>query len=64
MQFDQAGLLPDNQCGFRNEAGPMDMILARRLQDKCQEQNTDICMTYVDIPKLSVQSVVIDFGKQ
>ena len=39
-----SGLLPESQCGFRKTRG-------RQLQDKCQEQNMDLYMTFVDLTK-------------
>ena len=50
--LDQAGLIPESQCGFRNDRGTIDMIFtARQLQEKCQEQNVDLYMTFVDLTK-------------
>ncbi|XP_070207983.1 uncharacterized protein [Littorina saxatilis] len=46
------GLLPESQCGFRKERGTIDMVFAaRQLQEKCQEQNSDLFSTYVDLTK-------------
>ena len=40
--LDQAGLIPESQCGFRKDRGTINMIFkARQLQEKCQEQNVD-----------------------
>ena len=48
----EKGLLPESQCGFRKERGTIDMIFAaRQLQEKCQEQNTDLYSTYIDLTK-------------
>ena len=48
----EQGLLPESQCGFRKERGTIDMVFAaRQLQEKCQEQNTDLFSTYVDLTK-------------
>ena len=48
--LDQAGLIPESQCGFRKDRGTIDMIFtARQLQEKCQEQNVDLYMTFVDL---------------
>jgi len=45
-------LLPESQCGFREGRGTIDMIFAaRQLQEKCQEQNTDLYTTFVDLTK-------------
>ena len=50
--LDQAGLIPESQCGFRTYRGTIDMIFtARQLQEKCQEQNVDLYMTFIDITK-------------
>ena len=49
---DQAGLIPESQCGFRKDRGTIDIIFtARQLQDKCQRQNVDLYMTFVDLTK-------------
>lgn len=46
------GLLPESQCGFRKNRGTIDMVFAaRQLQEKCQEQNSDLYSTYVDLTK-------------
>ena len=51
--LDQAGLLSESQCGFRKDRGTIDMIfIARSLyHEKCQEQNVDLYMTFVDLTK-------------
>ena len=50
--LDQASLLPESQCGFRKDRGTTDMIFTvRQLQEKCQEQNVDLYMTFVDLTK-------------
>ena len=47
-----SGLLPESQCGFRKNRGTIDMIFtARQFQEKCQEQNVDLYMTFVDLTK-------------
>ena len=52
MHLDQAGLIPESQCGFRKDRGTIDMVFtARQLQEKCQEQNVDLYMTFVDLTK-------------
>ena len=44
--------LPESQCGFRKNRGTIDMVFAaRQLQEKCQEQNTDLYSTFVDLTK-------------
>ena len=50
--LEQSGLLPESQCGFKKDRGTIDMILtARQFQEKCQEQNVDLYMTFVDLTK-------------
>ena len=50
--LEQSGLLPESQCGFRKDRGTTDMIFtARQLQEKCQEQNVDLYMIFVDLTK-------------
>ena len=50
--FEQAGLLPESQCGFRKDRGTFDIIFTtRQLQEKRQEQNMDFYMTFVDLTK-------------
>ena len=50
--LDQAGLIPENQCGFSKDRGTIDIIFtARQIQEKCQEQNVDLFMTCVDLTK-------------
>ena len=62
--LDQAELIPESQCGFRKDRGTIDMIFtARQLQEKCQEQNLDLYMTFVDLAKAFKQSVVMGFEK-
>ena len=50
--LDQAGLIPESQCGFRKDRWTIDMTFtARQLQEKCQEQNVDLYVTFVDLIK-------------
>ena len=43
---------PESQCGFRRERSTVDMIfVARQLQEKCREQNRDMCMAFIDLTK-------------
>lgn len=52
LQHLEQGLLPESQCGFRAERGTADMIFAaRQLQEKCQEQHSDLFVTFVDLTK-------------
>ena len=52
VHLDQKGLIPESQCGFRKDKGTIDMIFtARQLQEKCQEQNVDLYMPFVDLTK-------------
>ena len=49
----QSGLLPESQCGFKKDRRTIDMIFtALQLQEKCQEQNVDLYMTFVDLTKV------------
>ena len=50
--LEQSGILPENQCGFRKDRGTIYMTFkARQLQEKYQEQNVDLYMTFVDLTK-------------
>ena len=50
--LNKAGLIPESQCRFRKDRGTIEMIFtARQLQEKCQEQNVDIYMSFVDLTK-------------
>ena len=50
--LEQLGLLPKSQCAFWNDSGKIGMIFAaRQLQEKRQEYNVDLWMTFVDITK-------------
>ena len=50
--LDKAVLIPESKCGFRKDRGTVDMIFtARQLQEKCQERNVDLYMTFVDLTK-------------
>ena len=54
VQLDQAGLtcIPESQCSVKEDRGTIDMIFtARQLQDRCQEHNVDLYMTFVDLTK-------------
>ena len=52
VHLEQSGLLPESQCGFRKDRGTVDMVFTvRQLQEKGQEQNVDLCMTFVDLTK-------------
>ena len=51
--LEQSGLLPESQFRFRKDRATIYMIFtARQLQEKCQEQNMDLYMTFVDITKV------------
>ena len=48
----QLGLFPESQRGFRAMRSTEDMIFAaRQLQQKCQVQDSDLLMTFVDPTK-------------
>ena len=50
--LDKTRLIPKRQCGFRKDRGTIDMIFtARQLQEKCQGQNVDLYITFVDLTK-------------
>ena len=50
--LEQAVFLTESKCGFRKDRGTIDMIFpAKQLQEKCQEQNMDLYMTFVDLTK-------------
>ena len=50
--LDQTGLIPESQCGFRKDKRTIDTsFTARQLQEKCQEQNVDLYMAFVDLSK-------------
>ena len=43
---------PESQCGFRKERGTIDMIfVTRQLQEKCREQQKNLCMAFIDLCK-------------
>lgn len=47
-----SSFLVDSQCGFRAERSTVDMVFAtRQLVEKALEQNTGICLAFVDIRK-------------
>ncbi|BHF76337.1 hypothetical protein SprV_0501943500 [Sparganum proliferum] len=48
----EQGLFLESQCGFRRHRGTTDMIFAaRQLQEKCQEMQTHLHSTFVDMKK-------------
>ena len=50
--LERSGLLTESQCGFRKNRRTIDMIFtARQLHEKCQEQNVDLYMTFLDLTK-------------
>ncbi|KAL8596969.1 hypothetical protein ACOMHN_027915 [Nucella lapillus] len=52
LQHLEQGLLPESQCSFRAERGTVDMTFAaRQLQENCQEQHSDLFVTFVDLTK-------------
>ena len=45
-------IIPESQCGFRPNRGTADMIFAvRQLQEKCQEQNKELYILFLDLTK-------------
>ena len=50
--LEQSRLLPASQCGYRKDRRTTDIIFtAKQTQEKCQEQNVDNYMTFVDLTK-------------
>ena len=50
--LNRQGFYQKSQCGFRKDRGTIDMIFTpRQLQEKCQEQNMDLYMNFVDLTK-------------
>ena len=50
--LDQAELIPESQRGFKKDRGTIYMTFtARQIQEKCHEQNMDLCMTLVGVTK-------------
>ena len=51
--LDTHNLIPENQCGFRKGRGTTDMIFAAwQLQEKCQEQYSNLYTTFIDLTKV------------
>ena len=45
-------IVPESQCGFRQNRGTVDMIFAvRQLQEKCLEQRQDLHLLFIDLTK-------------
>ena len=45
-------ILPETQCGFRKDRSTCDMIFSlRQLQEKCNEQNKDLYVAFIDLAK-------------
>ena len=52
IKYLEKGLLSEIQCGYHAGRGTIDMIFAaRQIQEKCQEQNQDIYVTFVNLTK-------------
>ena len=50
--LEQSRHLAESQCGFRKDRGTIYMIFtARQLQEKCQVQNMNLYITFVDLTK-------------
>ena len=48
---------------LKKDRGKIDMIFAaKQFQEKCQEQNVDLYMTFVDL-SIAFDTVVTGFGK-
>ena len=64
VHLDQSGLISESQCGFRKDRGTIDMVFtARQLQEKCQEQNVDLYMTFVELTNLKAFDTVSRNGR-
>ena len=60
VHLDQTGLIPESQRGFRKDRGTLDMIFtAIQLQEKCQEQNLDLYMMFVDLTNAFVSFDIV-----
>ena len=45
-------VLPETQCGFRNNRSTMDMVFSlRQIQEKCTEQNLEMYAVFIDFTK-------------
>ena len=45
-------VLPETQCGFRNNRSTMDMVFSlRQIQEKCTEQNLELYAVFIDFTK-------------
>ena len=43
---------PENHCGFRSNRETADIILLlKQIQEKCREQNIDLCAAFVNLTK-------------
>ena len=63
MHLDQAGFIPESQCGFRKDRGTIDMIsTARQLQEKCQEQNVDLTKAFDTVSRDGLWKIMAKFG--
>lgn len=52
VQYIEQVLLPESQHGFRKGCRTIDTVfLARQLQERCQEQNSNLYMTFIDLTK-------------
>ena len=51
--LEQSGLLPESKLRYRKDRGTIGMIFTARqqLKEKCQEQNVDLYLTFVDLTK-------------
>ena len=50
--IDKIGLVPESQCGFRQNRGTADMVFSlRQLQEKCNLQGQDLYLLFIDLTK-------------
>ena len=65
IHLEQSDFLPESQSGFRKNRGTTDILFT----EECQEQNVDLCVTFVDLIKAfhtvsreGLQKLIAEFG--
>ena len=48
---DQAGVIPESQCGLRKDSGTTDIIFTANSFRRYAKNTKNICMTFVDLTK-------------